>query len=178
VFVGVATLFALGNFTYMFFILRVQQFFTLKLAVVMPLLLYMLFNVVYAIFAIPAGLLADRFGKGRILALGYLLFGLSSLGFVVFDSLPWFIFLFSLYGLFQAVVDGNQRAFASDLVDEGIRGTALGTFHTATGLAAMPAGLIGGALWQINPQVTFIYGAFMGFLASILLLILWSFSKR
>ena len=37
----------------------------------------------------------------------------------------------------------NQRAFVSDLAEEEIRGTALGTFHMLTSIAALPAGLVG-----------------------------------
>ena len=48
-FLVIASLFALGNFSYMFFILRAQGLFSGAEAVAAPLLLYALFNLVYAI---------------------------------------------------------------------------------------------------------------------------------
>ncbi len=158
-FILISTIFTLANFSYMFFILKSQEFFTGKLSVGVPILLYILFNIFYALFAIPFGSLSDRIGRIEVIVFGYFLFSLTSLGFVFANSLTTFVVLFALYGLVYAIVDGNQRAFVSDLSSRELRATALGTFHTTTGLAALPASLIAGFLWQINPNITFIYGA-------------------
>lgn len=109
---------------------------------------------------------------------GYLLFSLTSLGFVFFNSLFAFIILFSLYGLVYAIVDGNQRAFVSDSSPEDLRATALGTFHTAIGLAALPAGLIAGFFWQINPSITFIYGAVVSIISVALFIAFGNYFKE
>ena len=95
-----------------------------------------------------------------------------SIGFAFFNSLAAFIVLFALYGVVYAIVDGNQRAFVSDLSTEKLRATALGTFHTATGLVALPASLIAGFLWQITPTITFIYGSILS-MASVLLFLIF-----
>jgi MFS-type transporter involved in bile tolerance (Atg22 family) len=71
-----------------------------------------------------------------------------------------------------ALIDGNQRALISDLSPEGLRATALGTFHTSIGLVALPASLIAGFLWQsVAPSATFIYGAVVSIISVILFLI-------
>lgn len=171
IFVIIATIFALGNFTYMFFILKSQSaFFDPKMAIAMPILLYVWFNVVYAIFSIPAGILSDRIGRKKVLTFGYGLFAVTCAGFMFSNSLVLFIIFFAFYGVVYALIDGNQRAYASDLISDDLRGTGLGTFHTAIGLVALPASLIAGVLWEyVDPNVTFIYGAVMGILAAILL---------
>jgi len=158
-FIIISSVFALGNFSYMFFILRTQGLFTGSLSIGVPILLYVLFNVFYAIFAIPFGSLSDRIGRKKVIISGYLLFSLTSLGFALFNSLTAFIVLFILYGMVYAMIDGNQRAFVSDLSSRELRATALGTFHTATGLVALPASLIAGLLWQVTPDIAFIYGS-------------------
>ena len=173
-FIAIATIFALGNFSYFFFILRSQQFFSVELTVIGPLFLYVVFNVVYAAFSIPSGILSDKIGRQKVLVAGYALFALVCLGFTqLYPSLVYFIILFMLYGLVFALVDVNQRAFVSDLASEDLKGTALGTFHTAIGLAVLPGSVIAGFLWDfINPMATFLYGAILAFLAVISFIIL------
>jgi len=172
-FVLISGAFALGNFSYMFFIMRAQQAFTGKSSVAVPLLLYVFFNIFYAAFAIPLGIASDKFGRKRLLAIGYVCFAIVCFGFAFLTSLFWLIVLFALYGITYAAVDGNQRAFVSDLAIPEIKGTALGTFHTIIGLMALPAGLIAGTLWaSVGPQAVFIYGGVIGFSCSLLLLVL------
>ena len=170
IFLIIATIFALGNFTYMFFILKAQAaFFDPRMAIAMPILLYAWFNLVYAAFSIPAGIFSDRIGRRKVLALGYVLFAATCTGFMFSDSLILFIIFFALYGITYALIDGNQRAYASDLIPEKLRGTGLGTFHNSTGLVALPASLIAGGLWEyFGSDVTFIYGAGLGIIAAIL----------
>ena len=94
---------------------------------------------------------------------------MTSLGFAFLTSLPAFIVLFALYGITYAAVDGNQRAFVSDLSSQQLKATALGMFHTTIGLMALPASLIAGLLWQnIAPEITFIYGSIPGFISVLL----------
>lgn len=173
-FVLVSGLFALGNFSYMFFIMRAQQSFTGTASVTIPLLLYVFFNIFYAVFAIPLGIASDKFGRKRVFAFGYVLFSLTCMGFAFFTSLPWLVALFAFYGITNAAIDGNQRAFISDLALPEVKGMALGTFHTVIGLMALPAGLIAGTLWaSAGPQIVFIYGGAIGFSCSLLLLVVF-----
>jgi MFS family permease len=157
-FFGIATLFALANFSYMFFIMRAQQLFGGGYALGIPLLLYILFNSVYAILSIPFGLLSDKIGRKKVLMMGYALFALTTLGFATFHSLAAYIVLFVAYGLVNAIIDANQRAFVADLAQGTIRGTSLGAYYTLTGLVALPASVIAGALWNYAPAAPFVYG--------------------
>jgi MFS family permease len=172
-FLAVATIFSLGNFTYMFLILRARQLFASELATVMPILLYVLINVTYAAFSVPSGILSDKIGRKRTLLLGYALFTITCLGFASTRSWLGLVVFFGLYGSFRALTDGPQRAFVADLTSPSVRGTALGAFHTATGLAALPASIVAGVLWRLSPNLTFIYGAGLGFIAVALLTLIF-----
>lgn len=172
-FILIATIFALGNFSYMFFILRVKEFFIGKYSTGIPILLYVVFNVFYALFAVPFGSLSDRIGRKKVIVSGYFLFFLTCLGFAFMNSSTSFFFLFALYGLVYAMIDGNQRAFVSDLSSKDLRATALGTFHTSIGLATLPASVIAGFLWQyISPIATFMYGGVMSLISVIIFLLI------
>ncbi|MBN2014356.1 MAG: MFS transporter [Candidatus Altiarchaeota archaeon] len=180
-FLFIVTVFALGNFTNMFFILRAEESFTatsglnipfINSGITVALALYVWFNIVYTLFAAPVGVLSDRIGRKRVLIMGYILFGVTCLGFALFKSFIVFVLLFALYGLFSAFTDATQRAYASDLITEDLRGTALGAFHTSIALATLPSGIIAGALWQyLSPEAAFLYGSGIGFIATIMLTI-------
>jgi MFS family permease len=170
-FVAIASLFALGSFSYMFFILRSAEFFAGRMAVAAPLLLYVLFNLVYTLFSIPSGSWSDRVGRKRVLSIGYALFAFVCLGFALVSSTMVLVLLFALYGLVFALVDGAERAFVSDLCRAEARGTGLGVYYGAVGTAAIASGLVAGALWQyLSPEATFLFGAMAAVAASILLM--------
>lgn len=167
-FIIISTIFALGNFGYAFLLLKAKNIgFTDENAI----LLYVLFYVVYVIFTIPAGIISDRIGRKPILMIGYILFAISAIGLSLTTQLYLIIVLFVTYGLFFALIDGVQRAFVVDLSPTDLKGTALGAFHTATGLIALPGGVIAGLIWgSISPQATFLF-AFILAVCSLLLFI-------
>ena len=166
--------FSVGNFTYMFFILKanlVLHGFWNPSA--LTVLLYVFFNIVYAFFAIPSGMLSDKIGRKKVLIIGYLVFALTCAGFAFFNSLTALIILFALYGLFYAMIEGNQRAFTSDFAPENLRGSALGAFHTCIGIGALIGSVIAGILWTyMNPSAAFVFGAGMAFISVGMLVLL------
>jgi len=172
----IATIFAFANFTYMFFILRAKNFFiqvfTPRLSIIIPVLLYVWYNIFYSLFSLPAGVLSDRIGRKKMLISGYLVYALTCLGFIVSNSLGLFILFFALYGTSYALVEGNQRAYASDFVSEEKRGLALGAFHTVVSLAALPSGIVVGLLWNYDPSLPFLYGSILSLVAVISFLFL------
>lgn len=169
-FIVIASLFALGNFSYMFMILRAGQFFEGVQAVAIPLLLYVLFNIVYAAFALPVGIWSDRIGRKNVLIIGYALFAATALGFALVSSEEGLIVLFALYGLVFAMVDASERALVSDLSMPSVRSTSLGFYYGAVGLAAIVSGLVAGGLWAgLGAGATFSFGASAAALASLAL---------
>ncbi len=169
IFTVIASLFALANFSYMFFIMKVQ----LTEGLVIPVLLYILFNIFYALFAYPIGKYADRIGKREVLIMGYVLFAIVSLGFAINTSLPIFMILFILYGISFAMVSATQRAYAADISPPEYKGASLGIFQTVTGFIALPAGLIAGYLWQsFSPQAAFYFGVVVASISAVLLFVL------
>ncbi len=171
-FISISTLFYLGNFSFMFLILKAQQNFKaldFKDSVAVTLLLYILFNIFDTIFSQPAGKLSDRFGRKKIISIGYALLAATFAGFFLAQSFWTLLLIFPLYGLFKAFIDASQRSFVSDLSAVENRSTALGAFEASTGLALIPGGIIAGLLWNANPNFTFIYGLTVSILALILL---------
>lgn len=178
-FIIIAALFSLGNFSYMFMILRAGQFFAGASAIGAPLLLYVLFNIVYAALALPVGIWSDRVGRKTVLVMGYALFAITAAGFAVVSSEVGLIVLFALYGLVFAMVDASERAFVSDLSLPSVRSTSLGFYYGVVGVAAMLSGLIAGGLWaQFGAGATFVFGASAAALASLALWRMKDFKQR
>jgi len=165
-FILVSTIFALASFSYMFFILKAAQHFSAVIAIA----LYLLSNLLFEIFATPAGILADKIGKKKVILYGYILFVITCIIFISADSSVWMIVGFAIYGLSQALAVSNERAFVADLSSKKELATSIGTFYTLISIAALPAGIIAGALWQyVSPSTTFVYGAVLALFAAIVL---------
>jgi MFS family permease len=168
-FVAIATLFAIGNSSDVFLILRAQQ---IGIPTVMIPVVYLLFNLVYSLSSIPAGIAADRFGRKRVILLGFVLFAILYYGFAIAESITAIWFLFAFYGLFMGLTEGIQKAFLATIIPQDFKATAFGVYTTAVGIAMFPASLIGGWLWDnISPSATFYFGAITATLSAILFII-------
>lgn len=163
------SIFMLGNSSDVFLILRAQD---LGVATGSVILLYLMFNAIYALLSTPAGVISDRIGRRRVILGGFLTFAIIYLGFALAKSYSLVWVLFAFYGVYYALTEGVQRALVADLVPSDLRATAMGTFNFSIGLATLPASLIGGLLWdRIGPSATFFYGAAMALVASVLLVV-------
>ncbi|MFH0818353.1 MAG: MFS transporter [Candidatus Micrarchaeota archaeon] len=176
---AVSLFFSLGTYSYAFFVLRAQD---AGMAVVAIPLAYMFFNFIYSLSAIPAGSLSDIIGRRAVIMLGYFLFAITSFGFGFANSDIAIWFMFATYGIFMAIIESVQRAYVSDLAPKEFRGTALGMYQGAIGLAALPASVIAGLLWEvevpvfgINSRATFLFG---GAIALISIVAFFSFVRE
>ncbi|MCJ7425782.1 MAG: MFS transporter [Dehalococcoidales bacterium] len=164
-FLVVMAVFTLGNSSDFFVILRAQN---LGSSVIYVVLMLVVFNLVYAVTALPAGVLSDRLGRRRVIILGWFIYVLVYLGFALASELWQVWLLFAGYGLYYGVVEGVARAFVADLVPKERRGTAYGLYHGVVGMSLLPASLIAGWLWQAySPAVPFYFGAGLAFIAML-----------
>jgi len=175
-FVLIATIFAIGNSSDVFLILRAQQ---TGIPTVMIPVIYLLFNLIYSLSAIPAGIAADKFGRKRVMLLGYVLFAIIYYGFAIAKDITAIWILFGFYGLFMGLTEGIQKAFLATIIPPDFKATAFGVYNTAIGLAMFPASLIGGWLWDhISPSATFYYGSVTASLSAVLFVIFIAAIKK
>lgn len=174
-FLLVAAVFALGQVSYVFYLVRAADAVGSAAGAVA---LYLLFNVVYLLVAYPAGAGGDRVGRPRVLLAGYALFAASAGALLLWPTLPGAVAAFVLLGAGFGMVDGVQRAYAADLAGEAARSTRLGIYHAVYGLATVAGGLVAGLLWdRASPAATFAWGAGVP-LAAAALLVALGFARR
>jgi MFS family permease len=124
------------------------------------ILLYVLYNVTYAVGSLPLGGLSDRIGQVPLVLGGYLVFAAVYAGFAAAGSTAPLVALFAVYGLYIAATDGTSKALISRAVPAERRGSALGLFAMAGGVATLVASSVGGVLWStVGPWATFVYGS-------------------
>lgn len=134
------------------------------------LLALALMNVVYALIAAPAGGLSDRFGRRRLLLVGYVAYAVIYGAFGMASSVGGLAALIVLYGGYYGATEGVSRAFATDLALPEERGTMFGWFHAVTALGALPASVIAGVLWtSVDPAAAFAFGAAAALAAAVAL---------
>ena len=166
--------FGLGNFADSLLILRATEILSpingALVAGSLAILLYIIHNVFYAALSFPIGVLADKFGKKKILVFGYLLTGLSSVGFIfTVGNLFYLGLLFVVAGIAIAITDAMERTVAADLLPENLRGTGYGTLATVNGVGDFASSSVVGFLWtSISPTAGFGYGA-------VLCMLVWCF---
>lgn len=168
VFLIINALFALGNSSDAFIILRTQA---LGLSLTQIILLYTLYMASYSLTSLPAGILSDRIGPRRVMVLGFFLFSFVYWMFGVADSAHLFWLLLPLYGFFLALTDGVGKAYIAHLVPNKQLGTAYGIFQITVGVGNFFASLLAGFIWtHYGSGVPFILGSVTAALAAFLLL--------
>lgn len=166
-FIVITTVYSLGSFSVLFLLLRVVG---VGLTQGTGLLFYLAFNLVYAAGALPTGVLSDRIGRVPVILVGYLLFAGMAAGFLLASAAWAVLLLFVVFGLSFAFVDGVERALVADLAPRQLRATALGTYHTLSGVAKFPASAVFGFLWfQAAPAAAFLYALALSGAAAVLL---------
>ncbi len=150
-----AGIFSLAYFSFGFLMLRAHS---VGFAVKDIVLLYALFNIACVISAPLIGKLSDRVGRPRMIMLAYLIYLLMCLGFAFATSKWQVLVLFIVYGVFYAIDEAQNKAFIADL-ESSRRASAIGLYNFVTGLIYLPASLIAGALWSLQPASAFLLAA-------------------
>lgn len=168
IFLIISFIFAIGNSSDAFLILRSQN---LGMSVSLTIFAYVIYNLVSSLFSIPAGLLADKIGPKKLIFSGFLIFSLVYFlfGIAKSDQIVWL--LFPLYGVFMGLTEGVSKMYVSKLVPHEISGSAFGLYQTTMGIATLIASSVAGWLWSaVSPSTPFFFGSAMAILAAGLFL--------
>jgi MFS family permease len=114
----------------------------------LPVLLYIGYNAVSALFAYLAGALSDRVGRRWVLGVGY------SCGTVAavliasgMHSLLAMVLVFSLAGVCMGAQEAVEKATAADFLAEDTRALGFGALAVVNGIGDFVASVLVGGLW-------------------------------
>jgi MFS family permease len=166
----VLLVFSLGNSADAFLLLRLGD--ALGSATYVPLL-WAALHVVKASLSTWGGGLSDRFGRRRVIVVGWVIYAAVYLGFATASSGIVFIAWFLVYGVYFALTEGAEKALVADLTPAGQHGTAFGLYNTALGMGALVASVAFGMIYDhAGAPVAFTAGAALAALAAVLLIFL------
>lgn len=149
-------LFALFNSSDVFLLLKAKEAGLNDTAVIG---VYIFYNLIYALFAFPVGIVADKIGLKTIFVSGLILFAAVYFGMAIGTSIYFFFGLFFIYGVYAAATEGISKAWISNIADKKDTATAIGTFSGLQSISAMVASSLTGFIW-------FKFGADMAFIAT------------
>ncbi|NUO00841.1 MAG: MFS transporter, partial [Saprospiraceae bacterium] len=137
-------MFTLFNSSDVFLLLQAKQS---GLDDTMVIALYIFYNLVYALFAFPVCILADKAGLKTIFIIGLFLFAAVYFGMALNTDLYLFFGLFFLYGIYASATEGVSKAWISNIIDKKDTATAIGTFSGLQSICTMLASSLAGFIW-------------------------------
>ncbi|MBC8046803.1 MAG: MFS transporter [Fimbriimonadaceae bacterium] len=133
---------------------------------------YIFYNLIFAIFSFPAGVLADKVGIKKTFISGLILFALVYAGFAFATTWNQYLILFILYGLYASCTEGIAKAWISNIVPPAETGTAIGTYAAFSSISAFIASSTAGLIWYTaGPQYAF------GFTACVVIVLIFYFTQ-
>jgi len=194
VFLGALVVFALGNSSDMFLLIRAGEILDYKVVLAeaeraemaaawdfpwqLPLM-FLVLSLAKMTFSLPGGFVADKIGRAKTLAVGWGVYAVVYIlfGFATDAWQAWALFV--AYGLFYGFTEGVEKAVVADFVRPEVRGSAYGMYAFADGIAKFPASLLLGVLYQqVGPAVAFGVGGGCAAVACLMLLCLLGACRR
>lgn len=166
-YLAVLVLFTLGNASDAFLLLRSRDLGVPLAAIPM---LWGTLHVSKMVFNVAGGALSDRVGPRPAILGGWLIYAATYAGFALAGAAwhAWALFL--AYGLFYGLTEPTERVLVARVAPAAVRARAYGAYHFAIGIAALPASVLFGVVWQLfGAPVAFLMGAALALTAAALL---------
>jgi MFS family permease len=123
---------------------------------------YIFYTLVFALFAFPLGILADKIGLKKIYVFGLLVFAIVYFGMAINTNLYIYFVLFLLYGIYASATEGVSKAWISNISKKEDVATAIGTYTAFQSICSMLASSITGFVWfKFGGNVAFSITSFM-----------------
>jgi len=168
-FMVILSIFALGNSTDAFLLLRLTD--AAGSAKFVPLM-WAGIHVVKSAVSFASGSWSDRIGRRAVISIGWIVYAIVYAGFAYSTSLTALLTWFIIYGFYFGFAEGTEKALVADLAPASRRGAAFGIYNAVVGLGALTASIVFGVLWStFGVTVAFETGAALAAIATVLLFV-------
>jgi MFS family permease len=124
------------------------------------ILVYVFYNLVYALASLPLGHLGDKIGMKKTFILGLVCFCIAYVGMAFVQSTAMLLGIFSIYGIYIASTEGISKAWIAKIVPHNETATAIGFHGSVSSIFIMASSSIAGLIWMYaSPQITFLVSA-------------------
>jgi MFS family permease len=178
----ISAIFSLGAFNFSFLLLRASD---LGVEESLIPIVYLVISISHTTVGIPAGILADKIGKEKVLIIGYSTFIVTTIlmtaavgGGSKENSVYPFI-LATAFGLYVGILETVQRAIVPKYVSSELRGTAFGLFNVVIGTSFFVSNVMFGFLWyNYSLNLASAYSLSLSFAAIIGMILFLKSSKN
>jgi MFS family permease len=143
----ISGVFSVGAFNFSFVLLRASDMGVPQNTV--PLV-YAAINAAHTAVAYPAGRLADKVGKEKVLVIGYAVFAASAAMMALSYGSGYAYLVAVVYGAYAGISETLQRAVIPRYVSQEARGTAYGLYNLVVGVGFFAGGITFGTLWDLS----------------------------
>ena len=134
----------------------------------------MIFNISWAFFSYPVGIISDKFGRFKVLAVGIFTMVLSDLCFYSANSLFIFFLGVIFWGAQTGMTTNSFITLIIDSVKPNLRGTAFGCYYLINAICLFCADAFGGKITDCFGSHAYMYliSSFFGAFAFVMLLLM------
>jgi MFS family permease len=137
-------IFTLFNSSDVFLLLKVSQS---GFSDTYVILIYIFYNLIYALAAYPVGILADKVGLKTVFISGLFVFAAVYFGMAFFSDIYSYFTVFLMYGFYAAATEGVSKAWITSVVNRNETATAIGNFTGLQSIFTMLASSMTGFIW-------------------------------
>jgi MFS family permease len=128
--------------------------------------LYALQHAVAILSYLPGGRMADAMGRTPLVAVTFVFFAAFPLAVRLATGSAWLAAAFVIGGL-KEIGEPARKSLIVDLAPDDRRARVVGFYYAVRNFLVVPAGIIGGLLWQRSPQLTLETASLVAFLGVI-----------
>lgn len=115
---------------------------------------------------IPSARIADRIGRKPFVIATFLFFALFPLAVTLAFNFASLVLAFIIGGL-REIGEPSRKAMIVDFAEPHLRARTVGLYYLVRSLSITPAAFVGGILWGVAPQTSFIVAGIIGIVGTI-----------
>lgn len=124
------------------------------------IMVYIFYNLVYALASLPVGILADKIGLKNNYIAGLIIFAIVYGGMALNPGIETVFFLFFCYGIYAASTEGISKAWITNISEKSKTATALGFYNGFNSIFSLIASVLAGFLWySFGPETMFAFSS-------------------